>query len=445
MSTSPAAHSAALSRVPAPMDPSRAGRPPGWVAPLIAGLVVVVGVVLLASSGRNSLVALVLGVLMPAALVLLFDRAPGLALVGLALVLLGHLGLNMSLSGVLMLVAPILIFGGAAFGSQATMVLSGIAVGASPVAFLGLILLARFGVSGIDSFTSGFAWSRLPAALAAVLRDFPVSFVFLLVMMLVVPWILGLAWRSVVRSRRDAAQAAVARGMAERETEAARDIARLRAGQTQLARDVHDVVGHSLAVILAQAQSAQYLGDDEVDKMRETLGHVADTARRSLGDVRAVLSGTREQASAASAGLESLIAGVRAAGNEVIERVEGVPRPLPPELEQVVYRVTQEMLTNALKHGRAGGPVWVRQVWPDTIGALVRIDVHNLIDAPPPALEGGIGLGSMADRLASVGGGLRTEIEDTVQGLMFGASAWLPLRAAEVQGAAVPAVERVAG
>ncbi|MFZ1373307.1 MAG: hypothetical protein WAS01_05860, partial [Nostocoides sp.] len=111
----------------------------------------------------------------------------------------------------------------------------------------------------------------------------------------------------------------------------------------------------------------------------------------------------------------------------------------------VVYRVTQEMLTNALKHGRAGGPVWVRQVWPDTIGALVRIDVHNLIDAPPPALEGGIGLGSMADRLASVGGGLRTEIEDTVQGLMFGASAWLPLRAAEVQGAAVPAVERVAG
>lgn len=427
------------------MDPSRAGRPPGWVAPLIAGLVVVVGVVLLASSGRNSLVALVLGVLMPAALVLLFDRAPGLALVGLALVLLGHLGLNMSLSGVLMLVAPILIFGGAAFGSQATMVLSGIAVGASPVAFLGLILLARFGVSGIDSFTSGFAWSRLPVALAAVLRDFPVSFVFLLVMTLVVPWILGLAWRSVVRSRRDAAQAAVARGMAERETEAARDIARLRAGQTQLARDVHDVVGHSLAVILAQAQSAQYLGDDEVDKMRETLGHVADTARRSLGDVRAVLSGTREQASAASAGLESLIAGVRAAGNEVIERVEGVPRPLPPELEQVVYRVTQEMLTNALKHGRAGGPVWVRQVWPDTIGALVRIDVHNLIDAPPPALEGGIGLGSMADRLASVGGGLRTEIEDTVQGLMFGASAWLPLRAAEVQGAAVPAVERVAG
>ena len=79
---------------------------------------------------------------------------------------------------------------------------------------------------------------------------------------------------------------------AEAERDQAAEIARLRDEQTRLAHDVHDVVGHSLAVILAQAESAQFRDDDDTAALKQTMANIATSARGSLEDVRQVLAAT---------------------------------------------------------------------------------------------------------------------------------------------------------
>ena len=112
------------------------------------------------------------------------------------------------------------------------------------------------------------------------------------VLVLAVPWLAGLALRATARARtsevgQEAAEVDAA--LAQREAAQAQEIAALREDQARLARDVHDVVGHSLAVILAQAESAQYLPDDPAH-LKTTLATIATSARTSLQDVRHVLS-----------------------------------------------------------------------------------------------------------------------------------------------------------
>ena len=115
---------------------------------------------------------------------------------------------------------------------------------------------------------------------------------------------------------------------------------------------MHDVVGHSLAVILAQAESAQYLEDADTEKLKQTMENIATSARSSLQDVRQVLTpSTAEQAPAAAAS--------RPCRRRARQRARGRRRPRSaPRIrcrrscEVVAYRVLQEMLTNAIKHGR---------------------------------------------------------------------------------------------
>ena len=116
-------------------------------------------------------------------------------------------------------------------------------------------------------------------------------------LVLIVPWLVGLALRFIARSESSTQAAQLAQAEAEErqrlaqsERAQAQQIADLREEQARLARDVHDVVGHSLAVILAQAESAAYLPDADTAKMREVLDNVAGSARQSLREVREVLS-----------------------------------------------------------------------------------------------------------------------------------------------------------
>lgn len=233
---------------------------------------------------------------------------------------------------------------------------------------------------------------------------------------LVVPWLIGMVLRMQDRTR-------VVRQeqmLAEYGREQAEEIARVREEQARLARDVHDVVGHSLAVILAQAEAARFLPDDDPDRFQATMTTIAGAARASLGDVRRVLSATADEYPAAPPGDgESLISGVRASGIEVEHTVSGTPRQLPADHAVVVYRVLQEMLTNALKHGRKGEPLSVAHSWDHAL----EIEVRNATDADPgPA---GRGVEGMRRRLESLGGGL---VADRV-GDAFVARARLPLPA----------------
>jgi signal transduction histidine kinase len=256
------------------------------------------------------------------------------------------------------------------------------------------------------------------------------------------PWVAGLALRFAARARDSRARQVAAEEQAAQAVRAgdqAREIAGLREEQARLARDVHDAVGHSLAVILAQAESAQYLGDDP-DRLRTTMANIATSARSSLQDVRQVLSPGRHPPQSPRA-IEALIAGVRSSGHEVVLRELGTPQPLPPDLEVVVYRVVQEMLTNAVKHGDRDEPVFVELHWPDgAFAGELLIEVRNAVPLPaaqgsqtaPIAVAGsvaGLGLDGMRQRLSAAGGRLDARLREGLdgQGTTFSVSAWVPV------------------
>ena len=273
-----------------------------------------------------------------------------------------------------------------------------------------------------------------------------------------IPWLVGIALRfsdraTVSQAGQVAAEEVAVR--AQRESEQAREIARLRDDQARLARDVHDVVGHSLAVILAQAESAQYAPDGDTEKLKQTMATIATSARSSLQDVRHVLtSASGEQpAAVAPRPLDTLVEGVRASGHEVVSRELGTPQPMPPDLEVVAYRVLQEMLTNAIRHGNRDEPVFVERHWPDGSWAgELRIEVRNSLSTrgteqattdetqPLTALgtsaassptDEGRGLEGMRRRLEACGGRLdvrRREGTGADEPATFTTTAWVPVR-----------------
>nr|WP_245241223.1 histidine kinase [Streptomyces spiramenti] len=209
--------------------------------------------------------------------------------------------------------------------------------------------------------------------------------------------------RRRAEAQRSAAEAQ--RSQAEAQRSEAQEIARLREGQARLARDVHDVVGHSLAVILAQAESAQFLPDEDTEGRRRTMENIASSARQSLRDVRQVLAsiaGPDGPGLQPTGSPDTLIEDVRAAGGEVRDHVIGAPRPLPSDVGTVAFRVLQEMLTNALKHGVRGEPVLVERHWDEQL----RIEVRNAVSPRTAAGVSGMGLEGMRARLDTVGGRL---------------------------------------
>lgn len=268
--------------------------------------------------------------------------------------------------------------------------------------------------------------------------DWRVNASVMMLALLAVPWLAGLVLRFSQRARLSQ-QSQIA---AEEQRDQAEEIARLREEQAQLARDVHDVVGHSLAVILAQAESAQYLDDVDTQRLKKTMDNIATSARTSLDDVRQVLASTSGQPHprTRNADLDSLVDGVRASGHDVVSTEVGDPQPMPPELEVVAFRVLQEMLTNAIKHGRRGEPVRVERHWEGDL----RIEVQNALDVPvletqplvqlpeapePPAPPAppGQGLEGMRRRLEAVGG--RLDVRRRTEPATFTATAWVPVRA----------------
>ncbi|MFI5425446.1 sensor histidine kinase [Aeromicrobium sp. UC242_57] len=222
-----------------------------------------------------------------------------------------------------------------------------------------------------------------------------------------------------------------------RESEQAREIARLQEAQATLAHDVHDVVGHSLAVILAQAETGPYLDDPDAtvlnEKLRRTMATIAESARASLGDVRRVLVASRDQSVVVpTGGLDALVASVERSGQDVRSSVAGQPRPLPPELESVAYRVLQEMLTNAMRHGRRDAPIWIERHWPDEHGVPqgrggLQMQVRNL-KGFAPQVHGGLGVIGMRTRLESVGGHLDVQESQGPDGQEHTVTAWVPVR-----------------
>ncbi|WP_326694463.1 sensor histidine kinase [Streptomyces sp. NBC_01766] len=307
--------------------------------------------------------------------------------------------------------AVVVAYGIARHGRTGTVWAGGISI---PVgAVCAVVYVHVSGPVGVEFNLSPFTWYA--PSLGSIDR-------YLSVMApLTVPYMIGLLLRVDARYRTSLAS----REQAEAQALRAEEIAELRAQQTRLAHDVHDVVGHSLTVILAQADSAQSLGDEDVARIREAMATISATARRSLGDVRHVLSAEPGAPSQSSSTMENLIEGVRGGGHDIRSDVQGASRPLPPELDTVACRVLQEMLTNALKHGSSSAPITVLRAWGSD---ELRIEVGNAVAGRPARSMAGIGLTGMRRRLEAVGGRLRTlRKDDGNGGMVFTVTARMPV------------------
>ncbi|MEH0974720.1 histidine kinase [Micromonospora sp. CPCC 205546] len=209
----------------------------------------------------------------------------------------------------------------------------------------------------------------------------------------------------------------------EREAEARAAVAGER---TRIARELHDVVAHSMAVMIVQADGARFMLDRDPEMARQAVKVVADTGRQALEEMRRLVGVLREPTAPAAAGgpdgagagadpahrrlalaeLPTLLDRFRAAGLRARHAVTGEPAPMPPGLELTVYRVVQEGLTNALKHAGVGADVEVTVAHAGD-AVVVRV-VDDGRGRPPvgPAPSGGHGLLGMRERVGVYDGSL---------------------------------------
>jgi signal transduction histidine kinase len=216
----------------------------------------------------------------------------------------------------------------------------------------------------------------------------------------VLGWTIGV----LVAQRR--AYAEVLRVQRERDTDS-----RVRLAVTderlQIARELHDVVAHSMSVITIQADMGRLVLDRKPAVAGAALGVIETTGRAALTELRRMLGVLREDDSAPGAlepapglaALDSLVARTAAAGVRVEVVVRGTPRALPAGIDLSAYRIVQEALTNVVKHAAVPG-CRLAIAYEDGAVALVITD-HGRGGPPRP---GGHGLVGMRERALLCGG-----------------------------------------
>ena len=148
----------------------------------------------------------------------------------------------------------------------------------------------------------------------------------------------------------------------------------------RIAREMHDVVAHSVSVMVVQAGGARRILDRDPERAVEAAARIEEVGRAALTEMRRLLGvmhhGEEEAGRAPQPTLrelDALVDRARAAGLPVTLVVEGSPRPLPAGKDLAAYRVVQEALTNAIKHAR-GAPTSVIVRWEPSALELEIVD-----------------------------------------------------------------------
>lgn len=223
-------------------------------------------------------------------------------------------------------------------------------------------------------------------------------------------WLVGFYLRQR-RGQFSGLQARAARAERERE-------ARARVAVTQergrIARELHDIVAHSVSVMVIQAQAGQRLIGDAA-QARTAFRSIEASGREALVELRRLLAILRTADDQLAVGpqpglgsLDSLIDQVCEAGLPVQVRIEGQQVPLPPGVDLSAYRIIQEALTNTVKHaGPATAEVVLRY---DT--SAVELEITDTGTATAPGTGTGHGLIGMRERITLLGGDLATGTRD---------------------------------
>jgi signal transduction histidine kinase len=257
-----------------------------------------------------------------------------------------------------------------------------------PWAAAGALLLISLNVAGGDA--------RIPGDIV-----FPVLFT-------AVPWILGLlVQRATHRADHATLHADRLQAERDRELEEAAEAERLR-----IARDLHDVAAHCLTVVSLQAQVARRRVEAGQPVDAATMRQIESSAAEALSALRSVVGALRpagdEAANAPVPGLEALpalVAQSKAAGQDVTLSQSGQAQRLTPAADLAVYRVVQESVTNALRHGGPGTTA-IDLTWqPSAVEVTVRSPLGTTAAATP---HPGHGLVGMRERVSLLGGRLQT-------------------------------------
>jgi signal transduction histidine kinase len=183
--------------------------------------------------------------------------------------------------------------------------------------------------------------------------------------------------------------------------------------RARIARDLHDSAGHAISVIAVRAGAARLRHHQDSDRSLAALEAIEELARQTVEEIDQLVGTLREGGSASGvveappglASLDTLIARHRAAGLEVTFDIAGAPRPLGGAADQAAYRILQEALTNAARHGAGGARIEL--AFGDK---ALELSVTNPVPAHgPPRTGGGYGLIGMRERATLLGGNLDAE------------------------------------
>jgi signal transduction histidine kinase len=173
--------------------------------------------------------------------------------------------------------------------------------------------------------------------------------------------------------------------------------------RVRIARELHDIVAHSLSVIVLQAQGAEYAFDRDAGRARAALRTIGTTGADALEEIRELVRILRDDSDepAPDHAVASVVERARAAGATVDLIVEGVPAAMPGGVTLAVYRIVQESLTNALKHAGPAPAVTVRITYQP---GAVELDITDNGTETTTAPSAGHGLVGMRERATLYGG-----------------------------------------
>ena len=218
-------------------------------------------------------------------------------------------------------------------------------------------------------------------------------------------------------------QRTYARARREEETQRRVTEERLR-----IARELHDVVSHSISTINVQAGVAAHVMGERPEQAREALLAIKETSRETLRELRGILQVLRQVDEVEPRGpapglaqLDILVKTASEAGVPTKTAIIGLARPLPAAIDLAAYRIIQESLTNVVRHaGRATAEVTLAYE-PSRIVIDVSDDGRGLL--PGNGEAGGHGIAGIRERVGAAGGGVEAGPRD---GRGFRLRAWLP-------------------
>jgi signal transduction histidine kinase len=201
--------------------------------------------------------------------------------------------------------------------------------------------------------------------------------------------------------------------LANARAEAAEEVARRMSSEERLriARELHDIIGHTLGTIAVQAGVGRHLMDTEPEKAADALDSIAKISRDSLGEVRSVVAALRDdeppyQPTPSLTDLPNLIETIRSTGLAVELKLPNDLEAIPRQAGAAVYRITREALTNVVRHAHASTASVQVDHHDGLIEVAIRDDGGGADNGRGPQSGGGTGITGMRERAEALGGSL---------------------------------------